>query len=81
MLKRGIQLDQRLWPEHPLVEALDDMLTDALVSDLNEALDVVGVLPNQLVSKSKDVHFKSSSCLFPCFERNRDFITTRGARD
>jgi hypothetical protein len=55
-LERGVELDQRLWPEHPFIETLGNVLSDAPVADLDETLDVLGVLPNKLVSESKDVH-------------------------
>ena len=54
-LEGGVELDQRLWPEVALGQALFDKPLDLGVGDVQEGPDVVRVAVDHIVAKLKDV--------------------------
>ena len=55
-LEARADLDQGLRPQQPLPDLPLNGLADALVPDPDEALDVPGVVADQVVAERKDVH-------------------------
>jgi len=55
-LEARADLDQGLRPQQPLADLLVDGLADALIADPDEALDVAGVVVDQVVAEREDVH-------------------------
>ncbi len=54
--KRGVELKQRLGPQHPIAEGLLNMIGDPGIGDLDETSRVLRVIVNQPVAEIKDVH-------------------------
>jgi hypothetical protein len=59
-LERWVKLYQRLWPEKPGVELVLDPRTAKVVSNLDEAADVIGAGADEVAPKVEDVHWSSA---------------------
>jgi hypothetical protein len=55
-LKRRIELNQRLRPQHPFVQPLCYVGLNRLVVDIDEALNIAGVIADQLVAEIENIH-------------------------
>ncbi len=51
-----VELNQRLWPERPRVHLGPYVVADLLVADADEALDVRGVVVDEVPSQAEDIH-------------------------
>ena len=54
--ERGVELNQGLGPEKPVVQFMFDEIFDAFVSDRNEALDVAGIVGDDFGAEVENVH-------------------------
>ena len=55
-LEVGVQLQQGFRPQQAVLQFVIYMVTNSFVLDIDEASYVVGVVCNQSISQSKDVH-------------------------
>jgi hypothetical protein len=55
-LEVGVQLDQRVGSEGAGGQLLVHMLLDVLVSNVDEALNVGGIIANEVIAQGKDIH-------------------------
>src|SRR5262249_27257558 len=55
-LKRGVQLDNRVWPQQARLKLVLHQRADAWVADRDEAARVVGVVADQALPQIKDLY-------------------------
>lgn len=58
-LEGGVQLQDRVGPEPPLIERIGDVLQELRVKDIDEALNVALILADDLVAQCKYVKWHS----------------------
>lgn len=54
-LERGVELNERLRPQHARLHLLIDVRADPVVADGDEATDVAGILTDDPLSEIEDV--------------------------
>jgi len=60
-LKRRIHLNERIRPQKSLGQVIVHVFSNPIIFDIDETLDIIGIILYQPVSQSKHIHGRTSS--------------------
>lgn len=78
--KGWVELNQRFWPEDTLIQTALDVVFNARILNVDEAVDVCAVFVNQAVAEVEDIHGDLEAIVASCGNKKADRYRASGPK-